>query len=94
MSKKKELEKKKKVAELKARAEKVKSGQEQAQMIGSVNKTRDARLEKQSVERYKGAPASDSPLNIKDGITSKGVFTSLSKANEDKEKKRRAKGFR
>ena len=94
MSKKKELEKKKKVAELKARAERVKSGMEAARNISAANKTRDARTEQQQVERYKGAPESNSPLNIKDGITSKGVFTSLSKEKEDKEKKRRAKGFR
>ena len=74
----------KKVEQLKARAASV-----AAERIGTATANRDAGIEKQQTRRYKNAPASNSDLEVKDGILSKGIFTSGSKAAEAKSKKKR-----
>lgn len=94
MSKKKDLEKQKKIKNLKARAEEVKksAGIKQAQAIAKTTEARDTQTEIQQTKRYKNAPLSDSPLNIKDGILSRGAFSINSKKSDEEEKKRKSKG--
>ena len=84
MSKNNDLEKKKKVAQLKARA-----AAAAAERIGTATANRDAEIEKQQTRRYKNAPTSNSDLEVKDGNLSKGIFTSGSKEAEAKAKKKR-----
>lgn len=74
---KEEVEKKKKIQRLKKAEEE--SGMAQVQAVSAAYKNRDANLEKQQVKRYKNAPISDSDLDIKDGVLSKGTFSILTK---------------
>ena len=74
---KEEIEKKKKLQRLKKAEEE--SGKAQVHAISAAYNNRDADLEKQQVKRYKNAPVSNSNLDIKDGVLSKGTFSSLTK---------------
>lgn len=79
---KEEVEKKKKIQRLKKAEEE--SGMAQVQAVSAAYKNRDANAEKQQVKRYKNAPISDSNLDIKDGVLSKGTFSSLTKKKKKK----------
>lgn len=81
MSKKEELKKAKKLKEIEEKA-----GEKQVRSLAKATEERDANIEKQQIKRYKDAPLSNSKLDIKDGILSKGTF-SLYVKNKNKYKK-------
>lgn len=73
----KDLLKKKQENKIKRNQEDVEreTGKYQVKNLSKATKERDKQQEIQAVKRYKNSPASDSPLDIKDGIVSKGIFS-------------------